>query len=565
MEIIRKLFLGIACCAMLALVCMVDSGYAADSNVIIDRERTRAHDVPKSQPKVQIEEEKSEPTLQSGTVLTLRSITVTGSSVFSQEELLAPYKSLFGTKISYEKLRAISREMTKKYRDAGYVLSRVIMPPQSASIDNADIQLIALEGFIDSIEYSGDSKVLERFKRYFASIEKKFLAMKPLKHSDFERYMLLMKDVPGIEISSRFERGAVSGGSKLRIDVQGDFIDGSLSFGNTGTDETGPILGSVSLALNTLPLVGNKTSVTYTQAMDAQEYHSIQVANRYQFWNGLLFSLSYAFSASPELDSDFANMWEYSTNSTTWNVGLAYPLIRSRDMNLSLGLNYENRNSDSYLSEDHFQRDRLRTLSANVNFDFADSFGGITQLIATVYRGMNILYATDESRTASNTEAPAEYWKFDFYASREQQLPHNFSLFGSAEAQFSTASLSSYNRFSYGGSQFGRGYEPGLLEGDNALALTFEPRYTMYPTDATSLQFFSFIDYGSIWNTEEIKDIPEREYGASVGFGIRYWGHIGSSKMPDFKLSAYIGQPLRPVEDNNADSPRLVLQGAIFF
>ena len=554
---------------LLALGIGAGNVIAADSTVILDRERERMRAAPLSQPKPTVAEEEAQSTPKSDDMmLTLRSLSVSGSTVFSEGELLAPYKHLYGKQISYGRLRAISAEMTKKYREAGYILSRVIMPSQDADINNADIRLIAVEGYVESIEYSGDSRVLNRFKSYFSSIESDILSKKPLKHSAFERHMLLMKDVSGIDISSRFEKGTVSGGSKLHISVDGDLIDGSLSVGNTGTDETGPILGSVSVGVNTLPLVGNRMTATYTQATDQREYYSMQIANRYQFWNGLALNASYTYSASPQMDSDYADTYDFSTNSTTWNLGLSYPIIRSRDMNLFAAINYEQRNSDGYVeypAHKHLQRDRLRTLSASLNFDFSDKFGGVTQIIPSVYRGLNILYATDESKTASNKDAPAEFWKFDLYVSRDQKLPNNFSLFTSAELQFSNSSLSSYNRFSYGGSQFGRGYEPGLLEGDNAFAVSLEPRYTMYPTENTSLQFFSFIDYGTIWTSKERGGEPDKEYGSSAGLGVRYWGHIGNSKLPDFKVSAFVAQPLRPVLDNNADSPRLVLQGAIFF
>lgn len=550
------------------LFCAVAWGtaYAANSTVILDRERDRPQNAPLSRPKPPVEEGAAESrSLSHDTELTLQSLSVSGSTVFSEGELLAPYRDLFGKRISYERLRGISAEMTKKYREAGYILSRVILPAQDVDPANAHIQLIAIEGFIDAIEYSGDSRVLERFKRYFSSIEKDLLGMKPLKHSAFERQMLLMKDVSGLEISSRFERGDLPGASKLHIDVQGDLLEGSFNMGNTGTDETGPIIGSVSVGLNTLPLIGNKATVTYTQAFDYREYHSIQIADRYQLWNGLTFTASYAYSDSPDMDADLVEDLDYRTDSSTYNVGVSYPIIRSRDVNLIAGVNYEHRNSDTFLSDEHFQKDRLRALSASLNFDFSDAWGGITQFIPTVYCGLNIFDATDKSWEATNPLAPAEYWKFDLYASRDQQLPHNFSIFTMAEAQFSSESLSSYNKFSYGGSQFGRGYEPGIIEGDNAFAVSVEPRWTTYPTNSTALQLFSFIDYGTVWTSKRVEGLPKSEYGSSLGVGVRLWGHVGSDTMPDFRLSAFVAQPLKAVNDDDADSPRFVLQGAIYF
>ena len=559
-------FIHLILCCILTNFLFTSTAESASSQVSLDRERDRVQEGPLSQPKIRIDEERQQRSpVNDGVMLTLHSLSISGNTVFTAEELLSPYQNLYGQRIPYSRLREISDELTRKYREAGYILSRVVMPAQETDIASANIRFVAIEGYLQSVTYSGDSRILERFKSYFAPAEKRLLAMKPLDHSVFERYVLLMRDAPGIEISSRFERGSVPGGSILHINVKGDMVDGSLSWGNMGTKETGPWIGSVGLGVNALPFIGNRTSVTYTQAADRQEYWSVQVAERYQMWNGLTFTASWAYSDSPEMDSEFAELFDYQTESNTFNIGSFYPIIRSRDLNLRAGINYEHRNSDTFIADEHTGKDRLRTLSANLNFDFSDSWGGITQIIPTIYRGLKVFDASDKSFYATNTLAPAEYWKFGIYASRDQQLPYNFSLFTAAEAQFANESLSSYNRFSFGGSHFGRGYDLGAIEGDNGFAVSFEPRWTQYPTDTTAFQLFSFIDYGTVWTTKSTWGMPDQQEGSSVGLGCRLWGRVGSEMMPDFNITAFVAQPMQAVEGYDADTPRLVIQGGIFF
>ena len=429
----------------------------------------------------------------------------------------------------------------------------------------AVIRLLVVEGFIDTIEYTGDERILERFKSYFAPAEKRLVGRKPLKHSDFERYMLLMQDVAGITISSRLQKGTLPGSATLILDVQGDLVEGNLSWGNTGTEASGPGIASAGLSVNTLPVIGAQTTVSYAQANNYREYWSVLVAERYQMWNGLTFNASYAYSDSPEMDTDFARLFDYTTKSHTFNVGASYPLIRSRDMNLSLGVNYEHRNSKADVFDERFTRDRLRTLSVNANMDFSDALGGVTQIIPTLYRGLKIFDATDESFDASNSLAPAEFWKLGIYASRDQYLPHGFSVFTAAEAQFSDSSLSSYNRFYLGGSQFGRGYEPGVIEGDNGFAVLFEPRWTYQLSANTALQLFSFIDWGTVWTSESVWGVPDSQDAASAGAGIRLSGHEGEDYLPGFNISAFIAQPLKEAGDDPGDSPRFVVQVGLSF
>lgn len=542
--------------------------WSASSQVALDRERNSVQPAPLSKPKLQIMDERQGlPQNELGISLQLKSLSISNASAFTEEELLAPYRDLYGTRIPYARLQEISAELTKKYREAGYLLSRVVMPDQEADIDAADIRFIALEGYIESIRYSGDEKLIERVKKYFAPAEEILLGMKPLRHSVFERHMLLLNDVSGLDVSSRFERGTLPGSSVLHISVKENIVQGSFNWGNTGTDETGPHIGSVAMGLNMLPFIGNNTVIDYTQAANRREYWSARISEQYQMWNGLTFSASYTYSDSPEMDSKWAKDNDYKTESSTCTFGVSYPFIRSRDINLRAGLSYEHRDSDwsHSLFENYSGEDKLRTLSANLNFDFSDSFGGITQIIPTISVGLDVFDATDKSERATNTMAPANYWKFNLYLSRDQQLPHHFSVFTAAELQLASESLSSYNRFSFGGSRFGRGYDLGAIEGDNAFAVSVEPRWTHYLTDSMAMQLFSFVDYGVVWATNEWDDTPYSEEGASVGAGIRLWGHAGSEMFPDFNISTYVAYPLRETDSDDANSPRVVFQLGLFF
>jgi hemolysin activation/secretion protein len=552
--------------AALCLGLLPLSALAASSLDILDRERDRARTAPQSRPGIVIAEDGQGPTPDDAVSVTLASLTVRGATAFPAADLLAPYRQLVNTRVSFAALKGIAADLTKKYRDAGYLLSRVILPAQEVDRDGAHIQLTAVEGFISSVEYGGDERLLERFTAYFAASEKSLVGKTPLKHSDFERQMLLLQDLPGIRASSRFREGPVSGSSVLVLDIQGDLLDGSASWGNTGTDSAGPGILSVSGGVNALPFIGSRTALSWTQADNVREYWSLQASESWQAANGLSLKGTYALSESPRADTEFARLFDYETQSRTFTLGIAYPLLRGRDMNLRLGLTFEHRNSDAFLLDSRYTRDRLRTLSANADFDFSDALGGVTQIIPTLSRGLKIFAATDKDSDAANTLAPAEFWKLDLYVSRNQQLPYNFSLFAAAEAQFADESLSSYNKFSLGGSQFGRGFDPGVMEGDNAFAVSLEPRWTWRPTDATAVQPFAFIDWGTVWTAKSVAGAPDEEHASSFGGGLRFWGHVGDARLPDFTLSAFVAQPMqRSSRHRESMTPRFAFQASLFF
>ena len=519
---------------------------------ILDRQR-QAPPAPRSQPGLRVTEEAGQPVYDQSLRFTLASLRVESSTVFKEQELLAPYRSLFGTEVTFDAVNSIAAEMTKKYRDQGFLLSRVMLPAQELEPLKAEVRLVAVEGYISSIEYEGEEKFAARFRAYFSRAEKKLLQQRPLRHKDFEREMLLAQDVAGVKVASRFREGQERGASILVLTVESKILDGTLGWGNTGTDSAGPHMFNASFGFSTLPLIGAKTTLAYSQAANYQEYHSLQAAQSYQFSCGLLLNASYAYSYSPEQNTEFARTFDYKTRSDTFNLGLSYPFIRSRDMNLSAGLALEIRDSSSDVLSGRFTTDRLRNLTANINFDFADEIGGVTQVIPSFTSGLNVWGATDKAEGASNPLAPAKYFKFNAYVSRNQQLFSKFSLFTALSAQFADSLLSSYNQFSLGGTQFGRGYEPGIIQSDNGFAFTIEPRLTHWLTEKAAIQPHIFYDWGKVWAARDVgAGVPDSETMSSIGAGVRLWGQV--EHMPDFNANLFVAKGLEKIRGESKDA-----------
>ena len=536
---------------------------SAASLDVLDKQR-QTQPEPKAQQPLRVQEEAGQPVFDKGLRFTLASLHVEGATVFSEQELLAPYGALYGTQVSFGAINKIAMELTKKYRDAGYLLSRVVLPAQELDPLKADIRLVAVEGYIASVEYVGDEQFVARFRAYFSKVEQKLLGQRPLQHKDFEREMLLVQDLAGVKVASRFKEGNERGASILVLTVEDKVINGTLGWGNNGTESAGPYMFSASLGLATLPLIGAKTTISWNQAANYREYHSIQITESYQFSNGLSLQGSYAYSASPEADTDFARTFDYATRSNTFNVGASYPIIRSRDMNLSVGLSFESRDSTSDLLDQRFTTDRLRNVTATITFDFADEWRGVTQIIPSLTRGLNILGATDEAWDASNPLAPAEFTRFNLYVSRNQQLFEAFSLFAAASAQLSDSPLSSYNQMQLGGFQFGRGFETGLIENDNGFALTIEPRWTRWLTDKSAIQPYVFYDWGKVWSARYVADSPDSETMSSAGVGVRLWGHVGKDWLPDYNVNFFVARGLERVRDKGEDTRCGILASLLF-
>ena len=532
------------------------TAFAADIDVL-DKQRQEPP-APRSLPPLIIVDDTGKSVLDEGQRFILGGLRVEGATVFSSESLTKPWRHLYGQETTFAQIRAIAGQMTKRYRDAGYVLSRVDVPVEQGELDpaNAQVRFVVIEGSLDAIKFEGDEALIARVRGYWRESEARLLAARPLRYADVEREMLRLSDAPGIQATSRFEEGSAAGTTTLVITLKAKPFDVSINGGNTGTASAGRGLVTVSASLNSLPFVGSRTTLSYTQALDRKEYASFTAAHSHQFSNGLALNISWSQSESPEPDSEFARLFDYQTKSSTFTVGASYALIRSRDLNLSTGLSYEQRNSESDLLDTRNTRDRLRSVSLDVNFDFSDEWGGVTQVIPTLTRGVPWNGATDYDTASSAPIAPAEFTRGKLYLSRNQALPNHFSLYAVAEGQLSSAPLSSYNRFTLGGSQFGRAYAPGIVENDNGVAVSVEGRWSKN-LSGFILQPFVFADWGKVWP----KNGHGTEQVSSVGLGLRFSAARLPGNAPGrANLTLFAARATQSVGDVDAGDGRVMFQ-----
>lgn len=536
----------------------------------LDKQRQTMPPAPSSLPRPLVVQDEQTPGIAPSVTFTLGTLSISGASVFSPEELLGPYTSLYGQRVSFGQIQTIAAEITKKYREAGYTLSRVVIPPQELDPQRATVRLIVIEGFVSSIKVEpaspDDASFIPAVLRRTEGMREKILATKPFRQAAFEREMLLLQDIPGLKIASRFEPSKdVHGGTDLILTAGRKALELRLGGGNTGTKSAGPVMVSVDASVSTFPL-GAKTTISYGQAEPAWEYNYWQANQSYMLPSGLSFYASYGQSYSPSPDTDFARLFNYQTQSQYGSFGASYPFIRTRDMNLSMALDMNFRNSQGDLAGQRFTRDRLRSLSGSINFDIADEWGGVSQAILTYTQGLPWFDATDKTRDSSNPLAPAIFSKWSLYLSRNQQLPQGFSVFLAAQGQVSDNYLSSYNQYSLGGLQFGRGYDPGVINGDRGFGASAELRWTKFLVDGVSLQPFTFVDYGlaDLYQTTSLGQWSSMQHLASWGAGLRLYA-IGEGYVPDFNISMFLAKPLRDIPGVETNSSRFVLQASMTF
>lgn len=459
----------------------------------------------------------------------LKKIEIIGNTVYSQEQLSYLYHSLIGSEISLVDIYTVIGKITAKYGSDGYGLSRAYLPADQRDFQKTGVIKIGiLEGYIDDVIFEGN---FDDKRGMLDSYKEKILAERPIQVTTLERYLLLANDLPGLSVKSKLQASKTNPGASTLIFANADKkYSGYVSFDNRGTRNHGTFQSKVGLSLENPFGFFSKTDFLYVNAgFDELHYYSLthsQVLNS----EGTTFRASSTYSES-EPGSDVLRSIDQNSDSFSFSVGLEQPIIRTRQMNLSASTRFDFKDSKSLSLRQTVSYDKVRVFRLGLNFDYADTFGGINQVIFGYSHGMDVLGSINQkSLLKTRADADINFDKWNVSLSREQQLGvfhpvlANASLKISMEGQFSANPLLSAEECAIGGSLYGRAYDSSEIMGDSCMSASVEPRYLL-PIKSDYIQYiqlYAFWDIGQTHNQNSSPVNPRHQSISSTGGGFRY-------------------------------------------
>jgi hemolysin activation/secretion protein len=475
----------------------------------------------------------------------VRGVHITGITVYTQEQLAPLYADLIGHQVTLQAVYDLAQKITTKYGNDGYVISRAIVPPQQLNPGGATVHIQVIEGYVDKVEWP---RVLDKFRDFFSSYTARITAERPSNVHTIERYLLLAGDLPGLKFKNSLKPSANhQGAATLIVEVAESPFDWAARVDNRGPKGQGPLEFLASVTVNNLLRVHDAFTLTYAGPFKPEELKYIfgqysQVLNA----EGLLFFVDASDGwGRPELSPDFAAIApNYRTKSTVFETGLTYPIIRTRERNLSVtGLWFASDNQAFTPQIPDFapsSLDRIRGGRLKVNGDWADSAMGINQVNAIVSKGLQGLGSTQNGADlASRHNGRVDFAKLEATATRVQQLPANFSLLLAAYGQLAGTPLLNPEQCGYGGRVFGRAFDPSAFTADECVETLGELRFDVPGVAAmakqvTQAQLYGFADRGWLHNLAPDFGTPRNMRAASAGGGLR----IGWLNMVTVDLSA---------------------------
>lgn len=460
---------------------------------------------------------------------TLKDVTFEGMSAYTPAQLQSVYSAKVGQKISLADVYGIAANLTAKYRNDGYILTQVVVPPQT--ISDGIVRLRIVEGKLDQIRVDGPGSQgsnADIIRLYVEELKSHGV----LNNKNLEKTLLLINDLPGVTARSVLSPSKnIVGASDLAILIERKSYDGTIGVNNKGSRFLGQWQATAGAALNSL--------LGYNERLEAQiAYAPSGQGVDYELLYGELVGSVPVGKYGTKLQANFGSsntqpghtleQFDVLGQSRFGGVSVFQPIVRSREFNINstVGIDLRATKTRSDLTSPATE-DKITALRAAGHMDFVDTLfaAAVTNANLQVSRGLGILGASDNGdANLSRPDADTSFTKITADVTRLERLIDGLALQTSVRGQMSNAALLSAEEFGIGGaSDIGRGYDPSELVGDDGIAGSIELQWTSpYQISwLNSYVVYGFYDIGKVWNDDATSASLREQSLASAGVGFK--------------------------------------------
>lgn len=377
--------------------------------------------------------------------------------------------------------------------------------------------------------------------------------------NEAERYLLLARDIPGLDVRLVLQPAPVEAGTLPGDVVPGDVVGvfnvsrtpifADLSVQNFGSKQVGRFGGLARVRINGLTGLGDETTASFYVTEDFDEQRVLQLGHEFRIGGeGLSLGVNGTFAWG---QPDVVGPDLFKSDTKIISGYAFYPLLRSQSRNVVASGGLDLIDQDVTFSGLPLSKDRLRVAYARIDFNKIDrpSLSGVGGYSAAeprfaaaggleVRQGMDIFGASQGCGpafllcTPVGADVPSRLdgdptalvvranGRFDF-----RPMPKiKFSL--APRAQYSPDALLSYEQISGGNYTAGRGFDPGSVIGDSGIGAQAEAAYgSLVPGSfgGVAWQPYIFFDFMAV----DSNNLPGGfDTISSAGGGVRaVWGN----------------------------------------
>ncbi|MBL8265846.1 ShlB/FhaC/HecB family hemolysin secretion/activation protein, partial [Steroidobacter sp.] len=391
-------------------------------------------------------------------------------------------------------------EITNHYRDAGYLVARAYLPAQE--IRDGVVEISVLEGRIGNVVVNVDGRRTRIDQRHAEKYVKQTVAVGDVvRDENVERGLLLLNDLPALDVRSTLQPGASVGTSDLVVEAEGrSLFDGSVDADSYGSRYTGEIRVGGTINFNNpagwgdvLSLRGLTTNtgdmrfgrLSYTVPVDAR---------------GTRIGLAYTY-VDYEIGKDFRYL-HANGDARVASAYVLHPFVRTRTFSLYGSVGYDQKWYRSDINDERASDKKGNVWLAGLSGEKRDDFGGagLNEFGVTVFHGAQKLDGSpDQFVDSLTTHTHGNFTKVNFNVARLQDLDGLFSVRVALSGQFSSRNLNSGEQFVLGGPFGIRAWPQGEAAGDRGLLGNLELHWDRsLQWGPSNLQLLAFFDAGRI-------------------------------------------------------------------
>ena len=476
---------------------------------------------PEAPIEVEFDDLPSPPPEAAGIAFFLENVVVSGNTVFDEAELAPIIGQYTGREIQLSELWDLRAAITVRYRNAGYILSRALVPEQE--IEGGTAEIVVVEGYVERVSLQGEPT---GNPAHIDSAIEAITGERPLTADTLERNMLLLNDLAGVSAVSVLRASPViEGASELFVIWDETPYSGALSIDNFGSDEIGPAQAYATAVLSNLYGRYDSTEILGAVALEVDELQFLSIKHGVPVDTAGTRGVAFLSYTNTDADDPSAlGGINISGESLRVGIGATRAVIRSRSQNLTLGGTFKLHDTETDADGGTLTRDRVRALTLSASYDLIDPLRGINLLGVDLVQGLDLLGARGgESNDPGVSRAGGEtdFTKIAVRYEREQYLAPSLSLRIGARLQYSLDELLAVEEFGFGGSDIGRGFDPFALAGDHGLSGTLQLQYGQATVMEyiESFELFTFFDAGRVWRIDD-DNRDERVSASSIGVGL---------------------------------------------
>lgn len=430
----------------------------------------------------------------------VKAIRIEGNTLFDTATLHALVAEGEGKRLTLPQLGELAARITDYYHRHGYPLARAIIPAQT--ISDGVLVIRVIEARYGKIELDNRSRVnAPLLQATLAPLQ----SGQPIAEQEMNRALLLLSDIPGVEISAILKPGETVGTSDLLVEAApSPTVIGNVRLDNYSNRYLGSVrLGGWVSLINPLHH-GDVLSANLLSSGSGLAYGRVSYET---LLNGRGTRVGGAYSALRyELGDTLTSLDAHGT-AKIGSLWAKHTLMRGKEINLYAQLEYDDKQLRDRIDTTETRTDRhLDNWVLGLSGDLRGPLlsGGInTWSLSWTSGHLGFDDADAQAADAATARTQGRFSKWNATFSRLQNLTPKDALYITAAAQWADANLDSAEKLTVGGPYTVRAYDMGAASGDTGYLGTVELRHQLGALAGGQWQVLAFVDSAHVTVNEK--------------------------------------------------------------